>query len=119
MQRLAMVLFVALLVALRAPGAAPTAEMPAPSFVTGVAVEGGRAYVVDARPHPGYLRVLDLSDPARPSSLAAAALTNCGGGALPQSTEGVAYVLCTLTSYAVDARDVSRPLPAREFSTPV
>jgi hypothetical protein len=118
MQRLAMVLFVALLVALGAPGAAPAAELPAPSYVTGVAVEGGRACVVDHQPQPGYLRVLDLSDPARPTPLAAAALTNCGGGANPQVGGGVAFVVCDRTGYSVDARNLSAPLRTHEFASP-
>jgi hypothetical protein len=98
------------------PGAAQ--EVPEP-LITGVAVAGDRVYLVDHRPFPGYLRVLSVADPRRPTQLAAGELTSCGGPGLAGVSRGVAEVLCTYTGYAVDARVLTDPLPTAQFNAPV
>jgi hypothetical protein len=63
------------------PVVAAQSVPPPATSITSVAVEGDRAYVVDERPFGTSLRVLDVSNPARPRQLIARQLGSCGGPA--------------------------------------
>src|SRR5438552_2033378 len=116
----------ALALALAAGLAGAQGELPPATSIVGIAVEGGRAYVVDQRPFPGQLRVLSVADPARPRQLVARALDSCGlpqlaGGAAPSAvaTDGAhAYVAVGERIDAVDVSDATAPREVGGAATP-
>jgi hypothetical protein len=113
---------------------APLASLELPSAASGIAIQGDLAYLSTAHPAPGYadpqalrsLRVIDLSDPARPRQVALLKMAHNAADIaiqgdylyypdrleLPQIANGEGSAL-----HVIDISDPARPFEAAQTDT--